>query len=392
MAIAEVTVANNAVSVTVEGASLLSPLVAAATTAAATATTQAGIATTKATEADASADLAADTLTTSMALGYNVTGAFTTYALMTASSLVNGDTSVVFADANPGNNIKSKKVAGSWVDGLPLAQARYQYERGTVTAGANTLAGVIELNSVWNSGANNDGTMFGIRLNIDPQSLTNFNPGSKFIDLRMNSVSRFDVTGEGYMTLRNAAATSVGGMRVRGSAGEMDLTSQLDGGSGLPAPVMSYYWESTVGEAAVLRGRGTNRFSIESDAALVHIASNGRFEWEGLVSDRLLWVGYEAGSAIGKTIDFNNAGQTPTRASPVVSVSVTNTADDALHVCTLSGTTYTPLVKFMGTAAVFVKNASATPSTPTGGGVIYIESGALKYKGSSGTVTTLAAA
>lgn len=40
---------------------------------------------------------------------------------------------------------------------------------------------------------------------------------------------------------------------------------------------------------------------------------------------------------------------------------------------------------------MFVANASA-PATPTAGGVIYVESGALKYKGSSGTVTTIAAA
>jgi hypothetical protein len=38
---------------------------------------------------------------------------------------------------------------------------------------------------------------------------------------------------------------------------------------------------------------------------------------------------------------------------------------------------------------IMLQNNSA-PSTPTGGGVIYVESGALKYKGSSGTVTTLA--
>lgn len=41
--------------------------------------------------------------------------------------------------------------------------------------------------------------------------------------------------------------------------------------------------------------------------------------------------------------------------------------------------------------AVFLGNVSA-PATPTGGGVLYVESGALKYKGSSGTVTTIASA
>ena len=39
----------------------------------------------------------------------------------------------------------------------------------------------------------------------------------------------------------------------------------------------------------------------------------------------------------------------------------------------------------------FLANQTA-PATPTGGGVIYVEAGALKYKGSSGTVTTLAPA
>jgi hypothetical protein len=40
-------------------------------------------------------------------------------------------------------------------------------------------------------------------------------------------------------------------------------------------------------------------------------------------------------------------------------------------------------------AVVFIANSSA-PATPTGGGHLYVESGALKYKGSSGTVTTIA--
>ena len=40
---------------------------------------------------------------------------------------------------------------------------------------------------------------------------------------------------------------------------------------------------------------------------------------------------------------------------------------------------------------IFIAN-DTVPATPTGGGRLYVESGALKYKGSSGTVTTIAAA
>lgn len=39
-------------------------------------------------------------------------------------------------------------------------------------------------------------------------------------------------------------------------------------------------------------------------------------------------------------------------------------------------------------AAVFLANQTA-PTTPTGGGVLYVEAGSLKFKGSSGTVTTI---
>lgn len=46
-------------------------------------------------------------------------------------------------------------------------------------------------------------------------------------------------------------------------------------------------------------------------------------------------------------------------------------------------------VRFDGTQ--FLNNQTA-PATPTGGGLIYVEAGALKYIGSSGTITTLGAA
>jgi hypothetical protein len=46
-----------------------------------------------------------------------------------------------------------------------------------------------------------------------------------------------------------------------------------------------------------------------------------------------------------------------------------------------------------GNGILAMANATTVPSTnPTGGGIIYIEAGALKYRGASGTVTTIAAA
>jgi hypothetical protein len=46
-----------------------------------------------------------------------------------------------------------------------------------------------------------------------------------------------------------------------------------------------------------------------------------------------------------------------------------------------------------GVQVVFVQNATTVPTTnPTSGGIMFAEAGALKYRGSSGTVTTIAAA
>lgn len=43
-----------------------------------------------------------------------------------------------------------------------------------------------------------------------------------------------------------------------------------------------------------------------------------------------------------------------------------------------------------GVKVMFITNATTAPTTnPTGGGILYVEAGALKYRGSSGTVTTI---
>lgn len=42
-----------------------------------------------------------------------------------------------------------------------------------------------------------------------------------------------------------------------------------------------------------------------------------------------------------------------------------------------------------GAKALYIADTASAPGTPSSGGVLYVESGALKYKGSSGTVTTL---
>jgi hypothetical protein len=53
---------------------------------------------------------------------------------------------------------------------------------------------------------------------------------------------------------------------------------------------------------------------------------------------------------------------------------------------------WTELLHVTPEAVMFLKNATAPGSNPSGGGYLYVQSGALKYRGSAGTVTTLAPA
>jgi hypothetical protein len=54
------------------------------------------------------------------------------------------------------------------------------------------------------------------------------------------------------------------------------------------------------------------------------------------------------------------------------------------------GSTYVNWAEFTRNRVFLVNTASAPASNPTGGGFLYVEAGALKYRGSSGTVTTIA--
>lgn len=56
------------------------------------------------------------------------------------------------------------------------------------------------------------------------------------------------------------------------------------------------------------------------------------------------------------------------------------------------GTGATEIMRLTSTGNILIVNTTSAPGTPTGGGYLYVESGALKYRGSSGTVTTIAAA
>lgn len=98
--------------------------------------------------------------------------------------------------------------------------------------------------------------------------------------------------------------------------------------------------------------------------------------------------GVQAGITVAPTINQSSTG-----GYDALSINPTETATGSgeknlIH-AKVGGTSK---FKVANDGSAFHANVGSAPATPTGGGVLYVDSGALKYKGSSGTVTTLAAA
>lgn len=196
----------------------------------------------------------------------------------------------------------------------------------------------------WNDSS---GLFGGIDVSVtDTASL----PTSKFLEFVLNGASIYRVLKTGETIISDAAGTSLGGIKLAGSAGEMALTSQVDAGTGMPAETLRYSWEDTAhvgtdpASGSVLQGMGTSNFSIEGASTITHIAGNSTYAWAGVAGSRLAWSGLVAATSTGKTIDFTNVGQT-VRASPIVSVSANNVADDLMHFGISDGTNWTVSAK-----------------------------------------------
>lgn len=73
------------------------------------------------------------------------------------------------------------------------------------------------------------------------------------------------------------------------------------------------------------------------------------------------------------------------------SIDITVPSAAGSHVATFPAATGTVLL-INSDSVVFIPNATAPTANPVAGGYLYVEAGALKYRGSSGTVTTIAPA
>jgi hypothetical protein len=234
------------------------------------------------------------------------------------------------------------------------------------------------------------------RMRLDASGNLGVGTSSPVVKLHVNSaaideVARFEGTGNPYISVYDSGTRqlylgSIGASEVDiwvetnknlrfgtndtermrlDASGNLGLgvtpSAWASGAKALQFDSYSALFESVVGRTSLAfnaRESSSGSYNyLQAEAASMYQQVSGKHEW------------YTAPSGTaGNAISFTQA--------------LTLDADGNL----LLGGTSTPGAKVM-----YIANATTVPaSNPTGGGVLYVEAGALKYRGSSGTVTTIA--
>lgn len=218
---------------------------------------------------------------------------------------------------------------------------------------------------------------------------------------------RIRLTGQGWKTNATAGSQRVDwiieNQPVQGAANPtttLSVQSQVNGGG--------YTQRLSLTSAGLLTTGG----SVDATAGSVTAGFGSGFvlssTWGSWISDSdknkfsvARGAQFISSSAMSNTVPSSNAffdirpsvAQSSTAAYTALSVDVTETSIG-------SGQNYLAQLKVGGTlkfgvwssGVLNLINVTAPAGTPSGSGYLYVESGALKYKGSSGTVTTLGAA
>jgi len=172
--------------------------------------------------------------------------------------------------------------------------------------------------------------------------------------------------GAGVATALGNAVNGASGICVQNASGNLGL--------GVTPSAWGTYKVVQIG------GEGAGFYGKITGGTFAGFTSNGY--WNGTK-----WVANNTGTSGKYEIDGNahkwySAASTSYGADLAFTQALTLTAAANL----LLGGTSDP----GGNNSLYIANTGSVPGTPSVGGVLYVESGALKYRGSSGTVTTIA--
>lgn len=195
-------------------------------------------------------------------------------------------------------------------------------------------------------------------------------------------------------------------------AGRANLNGPNSGGVGLQCQGVDVFAVNTAGIAILVPGITVAAIAVASGFPFVITNTNSganatgffRIRAQGTTNGNTNGEGIELeggrpnGTGLGGGIKLKlNADDTQANMSILLQLKYLTASQRVLALCypgtSGAGVTTTQMPASTGDLVMFIGNANSVPSAnPVGGGILYVESGALKYRGSSGTPTTIAAA
>ena len=264
------------------------------------------------------------------------------------------------SDAN--NSFYIRNVGDSGESDLSLDDKVYIKESGKVGIGTNAPSHALHVNG--NIGTGTYGTVStGAGFRVGSTAIYGQTSATDKVKISGTTADSWFLNNVGIGTnTPNETLTVVGNISAGGTATDQNTNSFVVSG----------------GRVGIGTSAPATAVHIEGDQGMLRMTDNT----EGTGSDHYLDLHQGSNSYLTATHKLGlGAGGTINRLfiGTDGKVGIGSIAPDEL--LTVAG-------NLSGNGVAYIHNSSA-PSTPTDGGVLYVESGALKYKGSSGTVTTL---
>jgi hypothetical protein len=316
---------------------------------------------------------AVSTSTVAPAIG-NITGLGTNVATSLANNMAASGTLAILG----ANTFKATQTI------TPASNSKALVVSGYSLTGSDSSA-LVDLSGTWNT----TGAPSAIFCNVTD---TASNASSLLLQLQTGGVNRMTLTKAGVATIGSSAiagggtvlnltssygtftANIVGGgtlstnQAISTSGTVVAATLSLNNDATLTRDAANIVAQRATTSAQILRVYNTFTSSTNFERATMGWASN------------ILSIGTEKGSGGGT--------------ARVMQLVTDGTARAVFEATTYNTTLLANAGSYgSGSGVLFLGNATTVPTTnPTGGGILYVEAGALKYRGSSGTVTTLGAA
>ena len=279
----------------------------------------------------------------------------------------------------------------------------------TTSSGALVVSGGVGVGGAINAGgaitAGSDGSLVAVY--VPGESALRAGAGKLYLDTRVTDggdiVLRPRISAALTLTAATNAATFTGAVSVSSTTASNNTSSGalvVSGGVGVAKEMylgggllnvakagagatIEINADSGFASKLAMQRAATNRWTLEVDSSdvltLKSLGTTAALTMTGTTSAEfvglVLSTGASAGLAAGPR---DGSGYRTTWYNP--------TGDDMQLDFATIGTKFT----IRSDAVLLLANATAPASNPTGGGYLYVESGALKYRGSSGTVTTIA--